>query len=114
MVDYHSNLVSALKTVLPTHYEMTLTSNTQVPCISYMEMNNYVIADSENIGYSRISYQVKVWATTIAEIQRYSLEVDKALRAIGFMRVSSGELYDRNSSMIQKIMTYEAMSLEKY
>ena len=114
MVDYHSNLVSALKTVLPTHYEMTLTSNTQVPCISYMEMNNYVIADSENIGYSRISYQVKVWATTIAEIQRYSLEVDKALRAIGFTRVSSGELYDRNSSMIQKIMTYEAMSLEKY
>ena len=79
-----------------------------------MERNNSTIADSDRMGYSRISYQVKVWATNIADIQRYSLEIDKVLRPIGFKRVGTNELYDNNSSMIQKIMTYEAIGLERY
>ena len=114
MIDYHSNLVSALSQILPTHYEMTLTSNTKTPCISYMEMNNYTDISGNTKGYSRITYQVKVWATDIALIQRYALEVDKVLRPLGFKRVSSGELYDNNSAMIQKILTYEALALEDY
>ena len=40
MIDYHANLVKALDEVLPTHYEMTLTADTETPCISYMELNN--------------------------------------------------------------------------
>lgn len=114
MIDYHNSLVSALKTVLPAHYEMTLTSKTETPCISYMEMNNYVSSLGDTIGYSRITYQVKVWATDIALIQRYALEIDEVLRPLGFKRVASGELYDNASSMIQKIMTYEALALENY
>jgi hypothetical protein len=35
MVDYHKQLVSALENVLPTHYEMALTADTETPCISY-------------------------------------------------------------------------------
>lgn len=114
MVDFHTNLVSALKTVLPTHYEMALTANTSVPCISYMETNNYVSDDGSTLGYSRITYQVKVWANDIGTIQRYAQEVDKALRPLGLKRRSSFELYDNESSMIQKIMTYEGLALETY
>jgi len=114
MIDYHNDLVSALKTVLPTHYEMTLTSKTETPCISYMEMNNYVSSLGDTLGYSRITYQVKVWATDIALIQRYALEIDEVLRPLGFKRIASLELYDNASSMIQKIMTYEALALENY
>ena len=114
MVDFHTNLVSALKTVLPTHYEMALTSNTSVPCISYMETNNYVSDNGSTLGYSRITYQVKVWANDIGTIQRYAQEVDKALRPIGFKRISAFELYDNESSMIQKIMTYEGLALETF
>lgn len=114
MIDYNKSLVSALKEVLPTHYEMALTSKTAVPCISYMEANNYSSATGDTIGYSYITYQVKVWANTIAEIQRYALEVDNVLRPLGFKRISSGELYDNNSSMIQKIMMYEALASETY
>lgn len=114
MIDYHNSLVSALKTVLPAHYEMTLTSKTETPCISYMEMNNYVSASGDTLGYSRITYQVKVWANDIALIQRYALEIDEVLRPLGFKRIASGELYDNASSMIQKIMTYEALALENY
>lgn len=112
MIDYHKTLVTALKTVLPTHYEMKLTSKTQTPCISYMETNNYVDSDGDTMEYSRIQYQVKVWANDIAVIQQYASKIDEVLRPLGWKRVSAGELYDNQSSMIQKIMNYEALALE--
>ena len=114
MIDYHANLVSALKTVLPTHYEMTLTSKTETPCISYMEIDNSVSASGDTLGYSRISYQVKVWGNEIADLQKYTLQIDDVLRPLGFKRTASNELYDRQSTMIQKILNYEAMALESY
>ena len=114
MVDFHPSLVSALNSVLPTHYEMALTSKTQTPCISYMETNNYTSNSGDTLGYSIITYQVKVWATNIELIQKYAKQVDEVLRPIGFTRISSGELYDNESSMIQKIMTYEGLALENY
>ena len=107
MVDYHSGLVSALETVLPTHYELNLH-------ISYQETNNYDHKTGDTLGYSYVSYRVKVWANDIATIQKYALMIDKVLHPIGFKRVSSGELHDKTSTMIQKIMTYEALALEDY
>lgn len=114
MIDYNTNLITALNTVLPTHYEMTLTSKTNTPCLSYMELNNNDEAVGDTLGYSRITYQVKVWAKDVKLIQKYALEVDKVLRPIGWTRTSTNELYDNNSSMIQKIMTYEALFSEVY
>lgn len=116
MIDFHTQLVSALNTVLPTHYEMALTSKTQTPCISYMETNNYAATEPSGatLGYSYITYQVKIWANDIGVLQRYALEVDKVLRPLGFKRISSGELYDNNSTMMQKIMTYEALASENF
>lgn len=114
MVDYHTNLVNALQQVLPVHYEMALTANTVTPCISYMELNNYVSNQGSTLGYSRITYRVKIWATDIALIQKYAKEVDNVLRPLGFVRISAGELYDNESAMIQKLLTYEALALENY
>ncbi len=114
MIDYHSNLVSALNTVLPTHYELALTTNTQTPCISYQERNNYDTTTGETLGYSKIVYTVKIWADDIAIIQQYVKHVDKVLRPIGFKRTSSNELGDKLSTRIQKILTYEANALENY
>ena len=114
MINYHSELVSALNTILPTHYELALTSGTPTPCISYQERNNYDAETGSTIGYSRVSYTVKVWGNEIATIQNYAKEIDKVLRALGFKRTSSQELYDNQSTMIQKIMTYECLALENY
>ena len=114
MIDYNKELVKALNTILPTYYEMSLHSGLATPCISYMEVNNYVDRNGDTLGYSRLTFQIKVWANNIATIQEYALKVDKVLRHLGFTRISSGELYDNNSSMIQKIMTYEALASENY
>lgn len=114
MINYHKEVVAALNNVLPTHYEMTLTSGTKTPCISYMELSNNDTVSGDTLGYSRLQYQVKVWGNNIEVLQRYSLEIDKVMRPLGFKRVSSGELYDNSSSMIQKILTYEAQALEVF
>lgn len=114
MVDFYANILTALETILPTHYEMVLTSRTKTPCISYMELNNSVSTTGNTRGYSTITYQVKVWSKDIVELQQYALQVDDVLRPLGFKRISATELYDNNSAMIQKIMTYEALALENY
>jgi hypothetical protein len=116
MIDFHTKIVAALSTILPTHYEMSLHAGLETPCISYMETNNYAITEpvGATLGYSYVRYQVKVWGNDLADLQRYSLEVDRVMRALGFKRVSSGELYDNESTMIQKILTYEALALEEF
>lgn len=114
MIDYHSELVSALNTVLPTHYELALTKDTKTPCISYQERNNYDTETGDTLGYSKIIYTIKVWGNSLAVIQENTKKIDKVLRALGFKRTSSNELHDPQSTMIQKIMTYEANALENY
>ena len=114
MVDYSKELVSALKTILPTHYEMELTAREKVPCISYLELNNAATDTGDTVGYSRITYQIKVWGHDLAELQKYAIQIAEVMRPLGFRRISSGELYDKNSSMIQKIMTFEAFANEVY
>lgn len=114
MINYSANLVAALNTILPTHYEMWLHRGLATPCISYMELNNYVDSNGDTLGYSRLQYQVKVWGNDIEELQQYALLIDAVLRPLGWKRTSSGELHDTNSTMIQKIMTYEALAYETY
>lgn len=114
MIDFNKDVVSALNTVLPTYYELALTKGTPTPCISYQERDNADTEIGNTLGYSRISFTIKVWANDIATIQKYVLKVDKVMRALGFKRISANELYDNNSTMIQKILTYEALGLENF
>ena len=68
----------------------------------------------DTVGYSRIQYQIKVWGNDIAVLQEYAQQIDNVLRPLGWKRISAGELYDNQSTMIQKIMTYEALAQEVY
>lgn len=114
MIDYDKELVAALSNILPTHYEMNLHRGLATPCISYQEDDNYCAETGDTLGYSNIRYLIKVWGNDIATIKRYVVEIDKVLRPLGFKRTASGELYDKNSTMIQKILTYECRALENY
>lgn len=114
MINYHKTLVSALNSILPTYYEMVLTADSETPCISYMERNNHTTDSGDTLGYSRISYTVKVWGNDIATIQEYAKQIDDTLRPLGWQRISSQEMYSNVSSLIQKIMNYEALAMEVY
>lgn len=114
MIDYHKEIAAALETVLPTYYELVLHSGLAVPCISYMELNNYQLSEIQGAekGYSVVTYQVKIWGHDIGQLQAYAKQTDTALRPLGFKRIASNELFDRSSTMIQKILTYEAIGEE--
>lgn len=114
MINYHSKLVNSLNTILPTYYEMILTSKTKTPCISYLELNNSATNTGDTIGYSSIQYQIKVWGDKIGELQDYAQKIDNTLRPLGWRRIGCRELYDKQSAMIQKIMTYDANALEVF
>lgn len=114
MIDYNKEIVSALEAILPTHHELTLHRGLKTPCISYQEMNNYMTEYGSTLGYSRIAFQIKIWGNDLEVIMEYARQIDDTVRPLGFVRTSSGELYDKNSSMIQKILNYEALALETY
>jgi len=114
MINYHAELVSALKTILPTHYELKLHSGLATPCISYMEVDNASRETGDTIGYSSLQYQIKVWGNKLEDLQKYALQIDNKLRPLGWTRISCRELYDNESTMIQKVMLYEATALENF
>lgn len=114
MIDYHKTLIAALNTILPTHYELNLHSGLKTPCISYQERNNYTTDSGDTLGYSRITYTIKVWGNDLAAIQENAIKIDSVLRPLGWKRTSAQELHDYQSTMIQKIMTYEALTQEVY
>lgn len=114
MIDYDTQLVAALSNILPTYHEFQVVRGIPTPCISYQEDDNFDRETGDTLGYSGIRYMVKVWGNDIATIKSYVLQIDKTLRPLGFKRTSTGELHDRNSTMIQKIMIYEANALENY
>jgi hypothetical protein len=55
-----------------------------------------------------------VWSNKVEDLQTYALKIDNALRPLGWKRVSTNEMYDTQSTMMQKIMTYEANALEEF
>lgn len=114
MINFHKDIVKTLSKILPTHYEMILHSGLKTPCISYMELTNTSRETGDTLGYSTIQYQVKVWSDRVEDLQNYSIQIDDALRPLGWRRVGSNELFDRESTMMQKVLTYEANALEEF
>lgn len=114
MIDYNKEVVALLKTILPTYHEMALHKGIKTPCISYQERNNIQQESGDTLGYSRLSYTIKVWGNNIAELQQYAQKIDNVMRGLRFKRTSYTELYDNQSTMIQKILTYEALAKEEY
>lgn len=114
MINFHKSIVKTLKTILPTYYEMILNRELSIPCISYMELSNTSNEAGDTLGYSTIQYQIKVWSNKIEDLQNYASQIDNALRSLGWKRVGSNELFDRESTMMQKILVYEAKTLETF
>lgn len=113
MKNLHTTLVSKLKELgIPVHYELMLHSGLATPCISYLELTNIIDKQSDISDISKIQYQVKIWDNEIETVQSYALQIDIALRSLGFKRVGSAELYDTKSTMIQKVLTYEVLTEE--
>lgn len=110
MIDYSKHLVAALETVLPTHYELICDSNTDKPCITWREINNYADVGRDITRYSWIEYQVKIWTTQASIAAQKAVLIDAVLSPLGFERTSCNELSVDNQ--ICKIMNYRIHGIE--
>ena len=95
MIDYTPTLVELLETILPIYPE-TLNQKVATPCITYFLYNDSQQETGDTLYYSYITYCVKVWDTSVANMMSNTLLVDETLRANGFTRVSSNMQNDTN------------------
>ena len=112
MINYKPVVVGELKKILPTYYELFVDSNNQLPCITYLENDNSVSIHTAEAGVSDIRYTIKLWGYSIQDLSDYSLQIDEAMRNLGFRRYSYNEL--ATDTQICLIMNYEGLALEKY
>ena len=74
MLDYKPTLVDELKTLgLPVHYDITH-------------------KDGDTLGYSYITYRIKIWSKRVSELAYYSVVIDNLMRKLGFERIGTSEL----------------------
>jgi len=112
MIDVKPQLVSVLNEILPTYYELIVDSSVKLPCITYLEIGNSDNLVGDTLGYSDITMNIKIWSNTVSDIATYMPQVDKALRDIGYKRISSNELV--MGTQICKILTYQGLGLEEF
>lgn len=112
MLSGKKEIVEELNKILPTYYELICDSNTKLPCFTYIEFENEQDKTGDTLGYSIIGYTIKLWADKVSDVDNYAIQLDKAMRKLGYRRRSSNELTVDNQ--IEKIMTYEALALEKF
>ena len=110
MFNYKTQLVKELDTVLPAYYELFMDSDTECPCITYLELSNVANAEGETLRYSTISFRIKLWGRDYEELTQYIEPLDSLMFSLGFTRISYTELVE--SGMSQLIFTYEGMAIE--
>lgn len=113
MVDFEPIVKEKLDSILPTYYELFLDDKSIVPCISYQQIENGDLENGNNLGYSRITFRIKVWAKTVRDLTIYANRVDDAMSDIGrFIRIATNDL--ANGDLLCRIVDYSATYREFY
>lgn len=114
MFDCKKKLIENLQaaTSLPVYYELICDSNTKKPCITYQPTNNRDVAIGDNLGYSRLSFYIKLWGENYEQLCDYANKVDAEMHKMGFERNSYNELIIGNQ--ICFIYLYDGLGMERY
>lgn len=114
MIDYSKQFRQLLLDAvadIPVYYEL-FDKKKDIPCISYIELNNSGVYHGDTLDYSHIQFRIKIWAEEINKIQTIATAIDETLQENGFHRLSTNETKDDN--LLMKIMTYEGTGRELY
>ena len=110
MYNYNKELVKQLNTILPTSYELFIDTQTELPCITYLELSNVAEDEGDTLRYSAINYRIKLWAKPTENVNEEIYQIDDLMFSLGFKRRAYNELID--FEMAQYIFTYEGLALE--
>lgn len=112
MVDVKELVVATLaKTGKKVMYELFINSKTQLPVITYLELDNKEKLRGTTLEYSEHIYQIKIWSKDIEEISKTAIKVDKEMKAIGFFRDNATELV--KDGIIMKVLKYRAVTYDR-
>lgn len=113
MLDYKPTLVEELsKTGLPVYYELICDSDTETPCITYQECANSSYLEGDTLGYSNISYYIKLWGNDLSVLSPYAQSISETMRKLGFERDSYNELWYNQS--VCMIFLFSATGYENF
>lgn len=113
MIDYKPTLVAHLRSLgLPVYLENFLKQDTEMPCISYYELNNQAEQEGDTLGYSNISFNIKIWDKNAKTLATVGSQLDSLMRSLGFKRTAVNELW--LDGIGQKQMTYRATAQENF
>lgn len=111
MIDYSKQFASLLEAgSVPVYYEK-FNSNKEIPCVSYFEVSNVQDLSSDFLVYSYITFQVRIYANRISELQTIAKKIDAELLKNGFTREYASE--NTNEQPLQKILRYRCCGFEK-
>lgn len=111
MLDYKPTIQTTLSAILPTSYELDSNQDDALPCATYIENNSYTLADGNITRYSIISYLIKIYTNSVADMMTYAKRVDEAMWLLGFERTSSSE--QKFGSQLAKYTIYKATAIEQ-
>lgn len=112
MVDVLPTVVAALKQTGLKVYNENFTKNTELPCISYLFVDDSTQVNGDTLGYSNVTVYVKLYSNSQKEIASYSSQIDTIMRKTGFTRIGS---YDQKDNLLTcRIFTYRCVTLENF
>ena len=113
MLDLKPIVYQQLCTVgLPCYYELIVSKDTELPCITYLEMQNMADEEGNTLGYSTIRFSIKVWAKDVRTLSQTSISIDEKMRLLGFSRVTTSELW--LDGIGQRQLLYSCKAVEKF
>lgn len=113
MIDTKKQVVAALCTSgLKVYYENFVDSATAIPCITYVEYDNSATKEGDTLGYSSITYHIKIWGKDLNTISEYSAKIDAIMRSLGFVRKNMVDLWQ--DGIGQRQLKFEAQAQEYF
>ncbi|HMM32068.1 MAG TPA: hypothetical protein PKB13_09860 [Clostridia bacterium] len=103
-------VVAALLRALPRVFFSSPDDDADLPCISYLELNNTPSGGADDEEYtSAVEIAVDIWGeNSPEEISAIALDVDREMMAIGFVRTSAPDIPPEEGTY-HKNITYERM-----
>lgn len=106
MIDVREEIITALKDIgIPVLYDYFTDDTTEIPCITYREEANVLLAYGDTIEYGGINFIIKIYAEGLGEIIAIQEQVDGILHRHGLERISATEFKD--GQLITKVLKYK-------
>ena len=76
--------------------------------ITFFELTNYDVAFADDAPYgSSLSFQIDIWSK--GNPRPIATEVDRAMKALGFVRIGTADLYEDDTKQYHRALRYRAL-----